>query len=424
MMRITIFTLGSRGDVQPYIGLGLGLKAAGHTVRVATNGDYAEFVSGYGLDFAPIKGDAYGLMQTDVGREAMERGNFLGFMHKAMQAMKPVADQMAIDALAACQDAHAIIATTTTTYPAATLAELLGIPYILSYPQPMLPTRDYQSMVVSSAPSWVGPLKGTYNLFSHRIMLQILWQIMRNPINQFRRAAGLSRLPLFASFRDVWNGEVAVLYCFSPRVVSPASDHGENIKVCGYWFADHAADWQPSPELMAFLEAGPAPIYIGFGSMTDRDPDALTNIVVDALAKSGQRGVLVSGWCGIGQQKLPGTVFVTDVAPHDWLFPKMAAVVHHGGAGTTAASLRAGVPTIIVPFLADQPFWGDRVSRLGVGPAPMPRKTLTADALANAIRTTVADNEMRSRAAALGDCIRAEDGVAVAVDMIERFVGR
>jgi UDP:flavonoid glycosyltransferase YjiC (YdhE family) len=232
---------------------------------------------------------------------------------------------------------------------------------------------------------------------------------------------GLPSMPLFASLKDIWKGEVPVLYCFSPNVVPPATDHGENVKVCGYWFVDRPADWQPSVELMAFLEAGPAPVYIGFGSMTDRNPEALTRIALDALAASGQRGVLLSGWGGIGKENLPDTVFVIDSAPHDWLFPKMAAVVHHGGAGTTAASLRAGVPSIVVPFIADQPFWGDRVHKLGVGPAPLPRKQLTAAALADAIRTAVGNQEMRTRAAALGDCIRSENGVQVAVELAERY---
>jgi MGT family glycosyltransferase len=421
-MRITILTVGSRGDVQPYVALGLGLKAAGHTVKVATAHNFAGFVTGHGLEFAPLAGDMVQLMQSEAGLQAMERGNIIGFMHKAIDAIEPIVDRMAQDALEACRDADAIVAATSMVFPAEALAEYLGIPYVPSYPQPILPTRDYQSMAFPPAPSWLGLFKGAYNRLSHQIMLQFLWQLMRSPSNRVRRRMGLPTMPLFASLKDIWKGQVPVLYCFSPNVVPPASDHGENVKVCGYWFVDRPADWQPSADLVAFLETGPAPVYIGFGSMTDRNPEELTRIALDALAAAGQRGVLLSGWGGIGKEKLPENVFVIDSAPHDWLFPKMAAIVHHGGAGTTAASLRAGVPTIVVPFIADQPFWGDRVHKLGVGLAPIPRKQLTVSALGEAIRTAVTDKEMRSRAAALGDCIRSENGVQVAVDMIERYL--
>lgn len=422
-MRITILTVGSRGDVQPYIGLGLGLKSSGHTVKIATANNFAELVRGYGLDFAPLEGDIHTVMLSEAGLQAMERGNIVGFMRKAMEGLQPVVDQVASDALAACLDADAIIAGSINLhFPAAALSKQLGIPYIPSFPQPILPTPDYQSMIAPPAPAWLGPLRGSYNRLTHHMMLQILWQLMRHSVNGACRKVGLPALPRFARFRNVWNGEIPVLYCFSPSVVPPARGHGENIKVCGYWFVSSPGDWRPSPDLLAFLEAGPPPVYIGFGSMTDRDPEALTKMALSALARTGQRGILLTGWGGIGTQKLPDNVFAIDAAPHDWLFPKMAAVVHHGGAGTTAASLRAGIPTVVVPFIADQPFWGDRVCKLGVGPAPMPRKTLTADELANAIQTAVTDRQMRSRAAALGECIRAENGVQVAVDMVDQYL--
>jgi UDP:flavonoid glycosyltransferase YjiC (YdhE family) len=227
-MRITILTVGSRGDVQPYVALGLGLKAAGHTVKVATASNFAAFVTGYGLEFAPLSGDMLQLMQSEAGLQAMERGNIIGFMRKAIDAIEPMVDKMAHDALEACRDADAIVAATSMVFPAEALSQYLGIPYIPSYPQPILPTRDYQSMAFPPAPSWFGPLKGRYNRLSHHIMLQVLWQLMRRPSNRVRRRMGLPSMPLFASLKDIWKGDVPVLYCFSPNVVPPASDHGEN----------------------------------------------------------------------------------------------------------------------------------------------------------------------------------------------------
>jgi sterol 3beta-glucosyltransferase len=187
----------------------------------------------------------------------------------------------------------------------------------------------------------------------------------------------------------------------------------------GYWFLDQESHWQPSAALVDFLNAGEPPVYVGFGSMPATDPQAKARLVIEALEKAGQRGILASGWGGLKADALPEHVLMIDQAPHDWLFPRVKAVVHHGGAGTTAAGLRAGKPAVICPYFGDQPFWGQRVYALGVGTEPIPQKKLTADNFASAIRTAVSDAEMQRRAAALGEKIRAENGVARAVSIIE-----
>jgi len=214
-----------------------------------------------------------------------------------------------------------------------------------------------------------------------------------------------------------------MLYCYSPAVVPKPPDWSEHAHVTGYWFLDHAPDWQPPADLVDFLESGPPPIYVGFGSMTSRDPERMSRIVLDALSQSGQRGVIATGLGGLSQSDLPDEVFMTETVPHDWLFPRMAAVVHHGGAGTTGAGLRAGVPSIIAPVSNDQPFWARRVKALGAGPAPIPHKGLTADRLAHAISVAVTDESIRKRAAELGETIRAEDGVVNAVRIINHTLG-
>ncbi len=186
----------------------------------------------------------------------------------------------------------------------------------------------------------------------------------------------------------------------------------------GYWFLDSPANWQPPQELVDFLKAGSPPVYIGFGSMSDSNPEALTKLVLDALAESGQRGVLIKGWGALSNADLPDHVFQIDSVPHDWLFPQMAAVVHHGGAGTTSAGLRAGVPSIIIPFAVDQPFWGQRVANLGVGTQPILRQELTAEKLTAAIKIATSDEAMKEKARILGQKISAENGVKQAVEII------
>jgi UDP:flavonoid glycosyltransferase YjiC (YdhE family) len=209
--------------------------------------------------------------------------------------------------------------------------------------------------------------------------------------------------------------------CYSPIISPKPPDWGENIHVCGYWFLDPAPYWQPPAPLINFLEAGAPPVYIGFGSMANRAPQKMAQLVQEALELSGQRGILAAGWGGLDNTNLPGNIITLDSVPHAWLFPRMAAVVHHGGAGTTGAGFRAGVPSVLVPHLGDQPFWAKRVSELGIGPVPIPRKQLTSERLAAAITTATTDQAMQARAAALGERIRAEDGVARTIEMIEGF---
>jgi UDP:flavonoid glycosyltransferase YjiC (YdhE family) len=243
-----------------------------------------------------------------------------------------------------------------------------------------------------------------------------MWELFGGSINRLRR----DMLHLAPTSVQSWNYDDApAIYGYSAHVIPRPPDWNANARVCGYWFLDAPPDFVPPADLMRFLDAGAPPVYIGFGSMNNRDPEATAALVLDALSQTGQRGVLLTGWSGLHAEDLPDTVFKLDAIPHDWLFPRMAAVVHHGGIGTTAAGLRAGVPSVVVPFFGDQPFWGARVYRLGVGAKPIPRKRLTAARLAEAISTVTEDMVLRERAAALGERIRAEDGVARAVEAVE-----
>jgi UDP:flavonoid glycosyltransferase YjiC (YdhE family) len=296
------------------------------------------------------------------------------------------------------------------------LAEKLGLPFLQAYYIPFTPTRSYPSFVLARLPFRPG---GPLNRLSYHLARQMMWQGFRAADAVARREVlDLPTAPVWGPFGSNHFHQGPVLYGFSPSVIPRADDWGDDVHVTGYWFLDPPSDWSPPPTLMAFLEAGPAPVYVGFGSMTHRRPEETADLVLRALARAGQRAVVLAGWGGLRRADLPDTVFMVDSVPFSWLFPRVAAVVHHGGAGTTSAGLRAGVPSILVPFFGDQFYWGQRVAALGVGPEPVPRKGLTVERLTQAIQRAVTDEAMRQSAADLGSRIEAEDGIARAVAVV------
>jgi UDP:flavonoid glycosyltransferase YjiC (YdhE family) len=260
---------------------------------------------------------------------------------------------------------------------------------------------------------------GLLNRFSHTFAQRMVWQGFGSGVNRFRKQLGLRRTSFSAYFRRQTD---PVINGFSPLVVPPPPDWGDRVHTVGYWLLDEG-NWQPPDDLVHFLESGDPPVFIGFGSMPMRDPQATTVVILEAVKQAGVRCILSSGWGKLGEITLPDSVFRLEYAPYVWLFPRMSAVVHHGGSGTTGFGLRAGVPSLVVPFGADQPYWGKRIADLGVGPKPVPYKHLSADRLAAAVHEAVTDSTMRQRAAELGAKLREEDGLGNAVQLIERYAG-
>jgi UDP:flavonoid glycosyltransferase YjiC (YdhE family) len=248
------------------------------------------------------------------------------------------------------------------------------------------------------------------------------WLPFRSLMNKLRKEVlNLPSVPLRSNYPNLLRKQKSpVIFGFSPRVVSKPPDWGINTHITGYWFLDSSSDWHPTADIVDFLSSGPPPVYVGFSIANIRCPEEIINLVLQAMATTKQRCLLATDLVELGQSDLPENVLSVGFVPHDWLFPQVAAVVHHGGAGTTAAGLKAGKPTIIVPSFLDQPFWGQRIAQLGIGPQPIPRNKLSADRLAAAITNAVSDKDMHERAAAIGTQIREEDGVANAVEVINR----
>jgi UDP:flavonoid glycosyltransferase YjiC (YdhE family) len=412
-MRIAIIALGSRGDVQPYVALGVGLKAAGHAVRLVTHENFAPLAAAHGLEARPVRGDVQAVAESEEMRALLAKGNFLAITRRTAQEARQVMHHWAEDGLGACRGVELIVAGVGGLFIGLALAEKLDVPFMQAYLVPFTPTSEFPGVLLPVALPRLG---GGFNRLSHRLVRQVMWQGSRAADNVARRQVfDLPPAPLVGPFGSERLRRLPVLYGFSSAVVPRPADWDTNTHVTGYWFLDPAADWTPPPALAAFLDDGPPPVYVGFGSMASREPEATADLVLSALAATGQRAVMLSGWAGLQADRLPPSVMMVESVPHAWLFPRVAAVVHHGGAGTTAAGLRAGVPSILIPFFGDQGFWAERVRALGVGPEPIPRPKLTAERLATAIQQSVADEALRRRAAELGATIRAEDGVGRAV---------
>ena len=417
-MKVTIIAPGSRGDVQPYVALGKGLKDAGHAVGILASQDFRKMVTDYGLDFFDLGGSMQTVAQSM--QRLLEQGNFLKILSSMGGAAKQLANQAALSGLAACQDSDLIIGGLGGLFVGFALSEKLGIPFIQAYYFPFTPTLEFPNAMVplpqTRLPAWA-------NRFSHRVAQQMIWQNYRAADNQARRQVlEMAPAPFWGPFASLRRQKKTILYGYSRHVLPPPGDWGDFIHVTGYWFLDPPAGWEPPIDLVNFLNSGTPPVYIGFGSMVNSKPGETTDLVLHALARTGQRGVLSAGWGGLKEEALPENVFMIGSIPFGWLFPQMAAVVHHGGAGTTSMGLWAGVPAIVTPFMGDQPFWGQRIFELGVGPRPIPLRRLSVDRLAESIRCAVSDTVMREKAARLGECIRAENGVTRAVAVIEQVI--
>jgi UDP:flavonoid glycosyltransferase YjiC (YdhE family) len=422
-MRIAIPTTGSRGDVQPYVALGKGLQAEGHRVCLATHANFEPFVRLHGLDFFPLEADAASLQGSDTGDRMLRAGNNpFKFLVEFARLRRPLVASMMRSCLHACDGADLIFLTNTEFLIGHAVAQKLGLPTVWTALQPVAPSLFLVNSLFPQMAWWV-PGSRLYNLTTHLITSEMLWQLTRTAINEARREVlGLPGHwflgPLLTYFFPP-----LCLDGYSAHVVPRPLDWGRHRHVTGFWFLEAARGWHPPTRLRDFLESGPPPVYIGFGSMHNRDADRVTEIIVEALARAGQRGVVYTGWNGLRAVAGSDRLFALESeTPHDWLFPRMAAVVHHGGAGTTGAALRAGVPAVVVPFMSDQPFWARRVHELGAGPAPVPRARLTAQRLGDAILRAVTESTHRQRAAELGRALRAEDGVMLAVRLVEQHV--
>lgn len=416
-MHITILTIGSRGDVQPFVALGVGLRKLGYQVRLATHAKFKPFVKKHGLEFSKIDGDPQDMLLSDVAQAAMKSSNPLlltRFINEVV--IDPILASGPINSWDACLGTDAIISGGLAFW-GIDIAERLEVPCCAGFLQPFSPTREFPTTTVPPVTERLG---GFCNYLSFTVIYSLMWRLIRERVNEFRQSTlqlpSTQKSPLVR----MQNFGIPILSAVSPSVIPKPLDWSDMDHMTGYWFLDSSPEYSPPENLVDFLANGSPPVYIGFGSMPGHEAKKTTDIALEALKKTGQRGVLVTGWSGISQSDLPDHILSIESVPHDWLFPKMQCIVHHGGAGTTAATFRSGIPGIPIAFLADQHFWAYRAFILGVSPAPIDRRIMTVDQLSDAIIESINDPDLRARASKLGKKISAEDGVSKSVSLIDK----
>jgi sterol 3beta-glucosyltransferase len=411
-VNISILTYGSRGDVQPFIALAAGLQAAGHAVRLAAPQRFADLAALHGVAFASLAGDPE---EISLGLNNAGRNPILT-VRAISDYVFSIAGAVLQTVQSACEDADLIIHSFLFTTGGHSLARARSIPDVSVQTFPVFaPTRAFPNVAAANLPP------GALSYFSHWLATQVFWHGGNLGYSQLRRnAAEIFDLKLHWPFKDPGPGMTPLLFAYSPRVVPRPDDwRASHVHITGYLFLDAAAIYHPPPELIRFLDAGKPPVCVTFGSMVNRRAEDIARTVRAALQRMQQRGIILTGWSGQESVEPADDLFYIDSAPHNWLLPRCSIVIHHGGAGTTGAGLRAGIPNIIIPHAADQPFWGKRVAAIGAGPQPISVEKLSEETLAAALHLANSDS-LRSLSAAIGRQIRSEDGVAAAVRVIEK----
>lgn len=411
-MKITMISMGTTGDVRPIVLLGKELASRGHEITIAAFSHFREMVESSGLHFFQLSGDA----EKFIANVMKPGTSALTFLPQVQKTMKDVAPQLIQDLSDSCDGMDAIVCSFfgSVFY---SIAEQHHIPCVQVHYYPMDPNGN-----VPISPVKAQGMGKAVNELTYRLGYLLIGAVEHHFLSEWRVENGLrDRKPKTMPDYRIGDKEVPVVYAISPNVLPRPAQWGESIHMSGFWFDETPCTWEPPEDLRRFMEEGEPPVYIGFGSMNSGDMNKTMTKVLRAVRASGVRAVINLGWSG---QKLHSgsKVYFGEYIPHDWLFPRVRAVVHHGGAGTTAAGLRYGKPTLVIPFGGDQPFWGQRVYELGCGPKPISRQSLTVQKLTKALLDLSATPRYRVAAEEMSERLSMEKGTVKAADIIEKEI--
>lgn len=414
-LKFTLLTIGSRGDVQPYIALGMALMKEGHSVKIVTHAEFQEFIESHGIEFAMIAGDPSELISLMVSHSTLS----YSWLRDAKAKFSTWIDDLLQTSWKACQGTDVLIESPSS-FVGIHISERLQIPYFRAFTMPWSRTRAYPHAFMVPDQK----LGGSYNYMTHVAFENGYWRGVESQVNNWRvNTLGIPATTLGYMEQN----SIPFLYNISPVVFPPPVDFPEWVKVTGYWFLDDGTVYDPPAEIVKFIkdarDDGMKLVYIGFGSVVVNKPAELSKAVANAVIQAGVRCILNKGWSDrlastaekSDEMIFPDQIYCSGSIPHDWLFPQLDAAVHHGGSGTTGASLKAGLPTVIKPFFGDQKFYASRVEDLGCGVA---LKELTSKSLAHALKEVTTNKRIQEKAAAVGRKIRAENGVKKAIDAI------
>jgi UDP:flavonoid glycosyltransferase YjiC (YdhE family) len=428
-MSIVIMVVGSRGDVQPFLPIAR-LLAKQHRVRLATHREFRSMIEHAGLEFYPLAGDPHALMEYIVKTGGRILPRRLDQLVEDVPKHRAMIAEILASTWRACTEPDPerpdappfradVILANPPSYGHIHCAEALHVPLHMIFTMPWSATSAVPHPFAGIDPGVRGPVQ---NFLSYGMVDLLIRSGIADLVNAFRKELlGLPPLSLTDGAALLDDYEVPFTYLWPSRLLPKPADWGPHIDLANFTFHDQAHTYQPPRALLDFLAAGDAPIYVGFGSIVVDDPPAVSRTIFTALEKAGARGIVSEGWAHLGGDTPPPNVFLIGDCPHDWLFPRCRIVCHHGGAGTTAAGLRAGLPTVVVPFFGDQFLWGQIIADAGAGPRPIPGDRLDSDALAEAF-TICLDARVRERASALGAAIRATDGVELTVQSVYRHL--
>ncbi|QUH25278.1 glycosyltransferase [Serpentinicella alkaliphila] len=415
-MKIRILTVGTRGDVQPFVALGGRLVQCGHEVTICTAVNFKEFVESNGVSFSPVRVDFLELTQSEKGKKMMG-GSPLEIFKNMKTLIFPMMERMLEDLWEASKDAEVLIYSPKA-FGGYDIAEKLKIPVFLAHPIPIIaPTTLFTNPALPFSIN-----NGFLNKISYKANSLIMASFF-NIINKWRKETlGLkNKRTLFTNDLVIDGKLIPIIYGCSPTVIPFDNNWGSNVSMEGFWFLEDK-EWEPPKELVRFLERGISPIAIGFSSMPLNNPLSVKRMFVEALERTGQRGIFISGWSGIKETEKNDNIFVIDSIPHSWLFPKTRGIIHHGGAGTTAAALQAGKPMLICPFSGDQPFWATQMKKIGVATFPLKENDMSVETFIDRIKELLNNKRLRDTAESIAIKINSEKGIEKTIKFIHEKI--